>query len=264
MTDTVGTTTERPSWEDRPIWIDLSSGDAAGSRAFYARLLGWQIEVNPDPLYGGYALASVEGGPVAGIGPKMMAEAPTAWSLYIGTTDVDALAERIRAAGGTVVAPPMTVGDQGRMGVFQDPSGAFFGAWQPMAMAGFVTGRVGAYQWADLNARGFERAAAFYGAVFGWTSHPIPMGEGQPLYAHFALGEEMIAGGMEMNPMAPAGFPSYWMVYFSVPNVEDAFQTALAAGATEMMGPTPFPGGRFAILSDPQGAVFALHEAGAR
>src|SRR5215204_1244923 len=67
-----------------PAWVDLSSGDAAGSREFYGKLFGWKVEVNPDPMYGGYALARIAGKDAAGIGPKMDPNAPTAWSVYIG------------------------------------------------------------------------------------------------------------------------------------------------------------------------------------
>ncbi|MGA2513786.1 MAG: VOC family protein [Candidatus Limnocylindrales bacterium] len=243
---------------NKPIWIDLASSDPAASRDFYAEVLGWQVEVNPDPQYGGYALARIGGKDVAGIGPKMMPEAPTAWSVYIGTPDAADLAKKVQAAGGRVIAPPMQVGDQGRMAVFQDPSGAFIGAWQPMAMSGFVTGTPGTYQFAQLNSRGFEKALAFYPAVFGWVPRTIPMGEGQPPYTLFLVGDQGIAGGMEMNPMVPAEVPSYWMVYFSVEDVDATFRRAIEAGAREMVAPQDFPGGRSAILGDPQGAVFAL------
>jgi len=64
--------------------------------------------------------------------------------------------------------------------------------------------------------------------------------------------------------MVPAEMPSYWMVYFSVPDVDKAFKKATDAGATEMMAPQEFPGGRFAILSDPQGAAFGLLSMGTR
>lgn len=243
---------------NKPIWIDLSSSDPAASREFYAKLFGWQVEVNPDPQYGGYALAKIGGKDVAGIGGKMSPEAPTAWSVYIGTPDAGDLAKKVQAAGGTIIAPPMQVGDQGRMAVFQDPSGAFIGAWQPMAMSGFVTGAPGTYRWAELNSRGFEVVLAFYTAVFGWVPRTNPMGEGQPPYTEFLVGDGRIAGGMEMNPMVPAEVPSYWMVYFAVDDVDASFHKAIEAGAREMLAPQDFPGGRFAILGDPQGAIFGL------
>ena len=242
----------------KPVWIDLASSDPAASRDFYANLFGWQIEVNPDPLYGGYAMAKVGGKDVAGIGPKMMAEAPTAWSVYIGTGDAAALAAKVQAAGGNVIAPPMQVGDQGTMAVLQDPTGAFFGAWQPDAMAGFATDAAGSFGWAERNSRGFDKAASFYAEVFGWCTKASPMGEGQPPYTEFLLGGTSIAGGMEMNPMMPAEVPSYWMPYFEVADVDGAFKKALAGGAKEMLAAVDFPGGRFAIVQDPQGAVFGL------
>jgi uncharacterized protein len=247
----------RPSFVDKPIWVDLASSDPAGSRAFYSKLFGWKVEVNPDPQYGGYGVAQLGGQPVAGIGPKMTAEAPTTWAVYIGTDDADDLARRVQAAGGTVVAGPMTVGDQGRMAVFADPAGAIISAWQPISMAGFSSGSPDTFGWAELNARGFERASGFYGKVFGWQPQAVPMSDGT-VYTQFTIGKEMIAGGMEMNPMIPLDVPSHWLPYFTVRDVDAAYGKALAAGAHEMLGPTDFPGGRFAILSDPQGATFGL------
>ena len=242
----------------KPIWVDLSSSDPAASRDFYRSLFGWEVEVSPDPQYGGYSVAKLGGKDVAGIGPKMMPEAPTAWMVYIGTNDADDLTKKVVAAGGNVIAPPMTVGDQGRMVVYQDPSGAFISAWQPISMAGFAEGAPNTFGWAELNARGIDKAVPFYDAIFGWATKVSPMGEGGPPYTEFLLGGESIAGGMEMNPMVPAAVPSYWMAYFAVADLDGAFKHAIQAGATEMMPPTAFGGGRFAILSDPQGAAFGL------
>ena len=262
MADIKASAVNAPVWINKPIWVDLSSSDPEASREFYAKVFGWQVEVSPDPQYGGYAQAKIGGKDVAGIGPKMMPEAPTAWSVYIGIRDVDDLARKMQAAGGTVVAPPMQVGEQGSMAVFQDPSGAFISAWQPgMMEGGLMTGAPGTFAWAELNARGMEKAVAFYDAVFGWAHKAIPMGEGQPPYTEFRIGGERIAGGMEMNPMVPAQVPSYWMVYFAVDDVDATFRKAIGAGAREMMAPQNYPGGRFAILGDPQGAVFAIKTA---
>lgn len=243
---------------NKPAWVDLSSSDPAASRAFYSKLFGWHAEASPDPQYGGYAVAQIEGKDVAGIGPKMSPEAPTAWMVYVGTDDAERLAGNVQAAGGTVIAPPMQVGDQGRMAVFQDPAGAFISAWQPMAMGGFETNAPNTFAWAELNARGIEKAVPFYAAVFGWQSRTSEMGEGQPPYIEFLLGGDSVAGGMEMNPMVPAEVPSYWMAYFGVADVDSSYRNAIEAGGREMLKPRDFPGGRFAILSDPQGAAFGL------
>jgi predicted enzyme related to lactoylglutathione lyase len=48
------------------------------------------------------------------------------------------------------------------------------------------------------------------------------------------------------------------MAYFAVADVDASFKQATEAGAQEMLAPQDFPGGRFGILSDPQGAAFGL------
>jgi predicted enzyme related to lactoylglutathione lyase len=243
---------------NKPAWVDLSTSDATGARDFYTNLFGWQLDVSEDPQYGGYATAKIGDKSVGGIGPKQEGDTgPTAWSLYIGTDDVEALASSVQAAGGTVIAPPFDVGDQGKMAVFQDPSGAFFSAWQAGQMTRFVAGVPNAYGWAELNARGLERAISFYETVFGWTTSTSPFGDGQE-YTQFAHDGENVAGAFEMNPGIPADVPSYWMVYFMSADVDGAYGKALDLGAREMVSPQDFPGGRFAIVSDPQGAAFGL------
>ena len=244
---------------NKPVWADLSSPDAEGSRKFYSTVFGWKIEVNPDPQYGGYGMAKVADKQVAGIGPKMSPDAPTAWSIYIGTDDIDGLTKKVEAAGGKVVAPPFDVGDQGRMGAFQDPSGAVISAWQPQSMTGsFPVGEANTFGWAELSARGVDKAIPFYQKVFGWTPKANDMGPDQPPYTEFQLGGESVAGGQEMQAMVPPQVPSYWLVYFTVADVDKSFKTATQAGARELVAPMEFPGGRFAILSDPQGASFGL------
>jgi predicted enzyme related to lactoylglutathione lyase len=242
-----------------PAWIDLSTTDPTASRDFYSKLFGWHAEPEKDPEAGGYAIARLGGKDVAGIGPTQDPNAPSAWMVYIGTRDADALAKTIEAEGGKVVAPPFDVMDVGRMAVFQDPTGAFISVWQPNTMNGFDVQRIaGAYSWAELNSRGIDKAKHFYNKVFGWGDKVSPMGEGQGDYTEFKLAGESIGGGMEMNPMVPVEVPSYWMVYFGARDVDKEHKKAVDLGAKETVPPSDFPGGRFSILSDPQGAMFGL------
>jgi uncharacterized protein len=181
----------------KPVWVDRSSGDAAGSRDFYSKLFGWKVEVNPDPQYGGYAMATIGGKDVAGIGPKQMAEAPSAWTVYIGTSDAADTVKKAEAAGGKVIAPLMVVGDQGSMAIIQDPSGAMFGVWQSKNMTGSqVMGEANTYGWAELNSRGVDKAKPFYTKLFGWGEKKSEMAPGEE-YTEFLAGGESIAGGMD-------------------------------------------------------------------
>lgn len=242
----------------RPVWIDLSTSDAAAARDFYSAVMGWDVVVSPDPQYGGYAMARVDGHDVAGIGPAQPG-APTAWSLYIHSSDAAGLGERVKTAGGTVVAPAFPVGDIGRMAVFQDPSGAFISAWEPLGMEGFVGSGPGHFHYAQLNARGVERAIPFYQQVFGWTATAMPGWDGSS-YTQFSVDGTPFAGAAEMTSMVPAEVPSFWQLFFAVDDVDAAHQRAVDHGGTSIMPPTDAPGARVALVQDPQGAVFALHK----
>jgi uncharacterized protein len=247
----------------KPIWVDLSSSDAAASREFYSKLFGWKIDVNPDPQYGGYGRATLDGQDAAGISPTQMPEQPTAWSFYIGTEDAEATARSVIAAGGKIVLAVADVGDQGRFAVFQDPTGAFISVWQPTQMGGFQAKGPNSFGWAELNARGIEKALPFYQQAFGWTTKRSAVPDA-PDYFEFQVDGESIAGATEMNPMVPAETPSYWLVYFGVDDVKGTFDKAIGLGARQLVEPQSYPGGEFAIVSDPQGAAFGLFKSGSR
>ena len=251
----------KTSVANAPIWLDLSSSNPDASREFYSKLFGWKIDVNPDPQYGGYALAKLGGKDVAGIGPKQDPSGPSAWLIYVGTKDADETVKKTTAAGGHVIVEPIQVGPQGRMVVIQDPAGAFIGVWEPGEMKGAgVMNAPNSFSWSELNARGIDKSLDFYKKVFGWSHKVSEMGGqgGMPAYNEFQVNGESIAGGMEMNDMVPKEVPSYWMPYFEVADVDKASSKAKELGAQEMVPPQDFPGGRFSIVSDPEGAAFGL------
>ena len=77
-------------------------------------------------------------------------------------------------------------------------------------------------------------------------------------YSEFQVDGQSFAGATELDPNSPAGMPSYWMVYFTVDDVDAAHRTTVEAGGRELVAPLDFPGGRMSIVSDPQGAAFGL------
>jgi len=89
-----------------PVWVDLSTTDAAAARDYYAKLFGWKVDLTKDPDAGGYALATVGNKNFDGIGPTQKPQTPSSWMLYIGTRDADAVAKKVQAEGGKVIAPP--------------------------------------------------------------------------------------------------------------------------------------------------------------
>ncbi|HEX9998996.1 MAG TPA: VOC family protein [Actinoplanes sp.] len=236
-----------------PIWVDLGTADLVGAMRFYGSLFGWASDVSGD-----YVTFVLDGRPVAGAGPLLGEGQPTAWSTYIGTADADAVAARVVAAGGQVLVPPFDVQDQGRMAAFLDRAGAPFSVWQPGTMRGAAVFDVpGALTWNELNTRDLDGSVDFYGAVFGWGFRNSLMA-GLP-YVVAKVGETAVCG---MQPMIGDEWPDdmspHWMVYFAVGDCDTTAQRAFAIGGEVLQPPTNLSIGRYAVLADPQGGLFAV------
>src|SRR5580692_1107117 len=94
----------------QPSWVDLSTSDADASKRFYPGLFGWEVlEFGPEA--GGYAMFTLGGKNVAGVGPIMMDGQPTAWTTYVNVPDADESIAKVKAAGGMVFVEPMDVLD---------------------------------------------------------------------------------------------------------------------------------------------------------
>lgn len=240
-----------------PSWIDIGT-DAEAAIPFYTGLFGWTAFSLGEEA-GGYGFFLLDGKQAAGFGPQQN-PGPPVWSSYITVADIEASAAAVTDAGGTVVMPPMDVMSAGRMAVCTDAEGAFFSLWQPLDNVGCaVVNEPGAFCWSELSSRDIDSAKAFYGRVFGWTAetHDLP---DSPLgsYSEWVLGDRKIAGMLPMPPMVPAEVPAYWLVYFAVDDTDAAVARAEELGGTLMMPPMDVEAGRFALLQDPQGGMFAV------
>lgn len=238
-------------------WFDLMTTDAPAARAFYAALFDWEIEVGP-PEFGGYGLCKRRGRNAAGLGPMPPGDAGRpAWSVYFITDDADATAARITGAGGAIVVPPMDVGDEGRMLVATDPTGAVFGAWQPRAHRGAqVVHEPGAMAWAEVNTRDAARAHAFYAAVFELEAHRLDA----PGIEYWTLhrGDLTVGGVLQMSSHWPTDVPAHWMPYLECADADQACARVRELGGKVCVAPFDSPYGRIAIIDDPQGATFSL------
>lgn len=97
-------------------------------------------------------------------------------------------------------------------------------------------------------------ALKFYQAVTGWTGQPF--GEGVDYTLLSANGAQV--GGMMPMMGDGAGTSARWIAYVEVPDIDESAKLAAELGGTVGMGPHSTPGvGRFAMFTDPQGAVFA-------
>lgn len=253
--------TRDTNWpEGTPCWVDLGVGDIPKATAFYSSVLGWDAQPGP-PEAGGYAVALSGGRAAAGIGPKMgPAEAPVMWLAYLASDDADATARKITQAGGTVAAAPMDVMDIGRMAVAVDPAGAVFGIWQGAKHIGAgVANEPGALTWTEHFSRdtgSFEKAKAFYAAVFGYA-YDDHSAEGFT-YATLKLDGREVGGIGVYPPGTPESTPAAWGTYFGTADTDAAVAAVVKAGGKVLHEPSDSPYGRMAIVADNQGAVFNL------
>ena len=148
--------------------------DVPKAIAFYQALFGWDIQAG-GPEVGGYAVAHLNDRIVAGLGPKFGApDAPSAWTTYLAADDADAVAEKIKAAGGQVVQGPMDVMEEGRMAIAFDTTGAPFGLWQGGKTTGVgLANDTGALTWNEHVSWDFDAGKAFYRAVFGYEYQDV-------------------------------------------------------------------------------------------
>jgi uncharacterized protein len=243
-----------------PVWIDLMSSDPTRAEDFYANLFGWVATPADEDEYGGYVTFVSGDHVVAGLGGAMGDdEASNAWVTYLKVIDADATLTKVADAGGRVLAPVQTVGEQGRLAIFADPSGAACGIWEAIANQGYeVAGEIGSVVWHELTTRDFDAAVPFYEAVFDW--HPQPLDAAQFRYVTFGPGEPsgMVGGVYDAADSLPAGMQSHWRVYFGVDDVDAATKQVEELGGAITREPWDSEFGRFAQVSDPTGAMFLL------
>ncbi len=236
-----------------PSWVDLQTTDQSAAKSFYTGLFGWTYDDRPIDENTVYSMAELQGEHVAAIAPlgdQAAAGIPPHWNSYVTVADVEASAGQVEKAGGTLIAPPFDVMDAGRMAVVADPTGGVIALWQAKNNIGAgLVNETGAFSWNELMTPDVPKAAAFYKQMFGWEAAPTPDGS----YTEFKLDGQSIAGAM--NPPMP-GIPTVWGIYFSVDDCDATVEKAKSLGGAVFNGPMDIEPGRFAVLADPQGAMF--------
>jgi predicted enzyme related to lactoylglutathione lyase len=231
-------------------WSELATGDAGAAKAFYTALFAWEYDDLPAGEGMVYSMAKRDGHVVAALFSS--SEPPPHWNCYVTVASVDDAAARAAELGANVVAEPFDVMDAGRMATIVDPTGAALCLWEPRNTIGAsLVNTAGALTWNDLVTPDADAAATFYGELLGWTTEEIPNAEG---YRVIKNGERANGGIMP----AAEGTPANWMPYFGHEALDRVLEEVGGLGGRVLNGPVRMPQGSIAVVSDPQGAVFAL------
>ncbi len=251
-------TTPHEYSDGAPCWIDLATPDVARTRRFYGELLGWTF-TQAGPELAGYTTCLLHGRQVAGI---MQIPAnqpiPTAWGVYLRSSDVEATARRIVELGGKLLLPPHPVpGGLGSMMFATDALGVPFGVWQPGLHRGAEAyNEPGAMCWHELNTREAARSDQFYRDLFGYQQTQVGDCTGAT-YTIYSLAGQQVCGRAEMNAEWGDARPQ-WLTYFMVTDLDATLAVLPRLEGKLLKGPFDLPQGRMAVIADPYGAAMAV------
>jgi hypothetical protein len=240
-------------------WADLSTTDPGAAKEFYTALFGWEVNDMPVGDDQVYSMMTIDGKSVAAITaqPEQQrdAGAPALWNSYIAVESADRAVERARELSANVHAPAFDMLEAGRMGVIQDPQGAYFIAWEPKRFSGaqLVNGP-GLLSWNELASPDVDASAEFYSELLEWKTEPF---EGMQM-PYITIQTKDGHGNGGIRPVMPPDTRPHWLVYFGADDAAATLERATGLGGTALVEAIDIGVGQIAVVQDPQGAVFAL------
>lgn len=242
-------------------WYELTTPDVEASKKFYSRFTGWGTQA----FDANYNMFTTGGVPIAGVfrlDDQMRSNGvPPNWMAYVESDNVDDTVAKAKSLGAKVVAGPDDIPGTGRYAVLRDPQGATFGVYRSTRQSGGWDGKnvVGRFTWHELMTSDYQKAFDFYSSLFGWNrTTSMDMGGGH-MYQLYGQGEAQYGGIYNKMP-GMESIPPFWLIYIHVDDVGKAMEIATKNGAFVQRERIEIPGGTIAILGDPQGAAFALHD----
>jgi predicted enzyme related to lactoylglutathione lyase len=152
----------------------------------------------------------------------------------------------------------MEIKDKGHMATLTDPTGAFFGLWQPNGHNGFeVVNEAGAPVYFQLTTRDYGKALDFYREVFGWQTETVSDTD-EFRYSTAIFDGDALLGVMDGTRDLADGAPSIWFYFLGAEDVDKTVQLVKENGGTVIRDAEDTPYGRLAAVADPTGAGFNL------
>jgi predicted enzyme related to lactoylglutathione lyase len=261
-------TNDVPSAHGHLIWYELMTPDAEGSKAFYDKVVGWNIGEPVEEFQGYRMIGRGDGGFAGGVLPltdeMQQHGARPAWLGYVGVDNVDATVSSIEQAGGKTLMPARDLPNVGRIAMVADPQGAAFYVMKPIPPEGreneqsdvFSVDQPQHVRWNELATTDPDGALTFYRDQFGWSQEgDMDMGD-MGKYRFIQNRGTTIGAVMRKPEQMPV---SAWTYYIGVDDIDRAVEAINAGGGQLFNGPMEIPGGEYALNAlDPQGASFGL------
>src|SRR6201996_2492885 len=113
----------------------------------------------------------------------------------------------------------------------------------------------GRFVWHELMTTDTDAASDFYSRVVPWKAED----SGMPSYSLWMSGKVRAGGLMALPADDGSATPPHWIIYVGAPDVDATVEAAEKLGGKVLKPAADIPNvGRFAVLSDPRGAAFAV------
>ena len=122
-----------------------------------------------------------------------------------------------------------------------------------------MSNEVGKIGWIDMTVENAAEMRDFYATVVGLKPEDVSMGD----YADYNMtmpGSGEAVAGICHARGGNADLPAGWLIYFVVEDVDKSAAACTQGGGHVVIEPRGLAGGRFCVISDPNGALAALYQ----
>ena len=237
----------------RFIWHELMTNDPAAAASFYSDVMG-RTARRDNAEYTTLLNGSVAIGGIPNLQTWKPGDRPS-WTGTVLVDDVDRTVELARDIGGVVTVEPVDL-PTARFAILGDFRGGSMHVSRPTSRVHVRdSSKPGEFDWCEYEATDGFATFGYYGMLFGWVS--LEERAGSPSGRSTVFGRNGVPIGSIREDQ---GLDNRWLYFIRVADLEESVKRALAKGGTLRTEPVTVSDERVAVLYDPQGAAFALHQ----
>jgi len=241
------------------VWHDLLTDEVNSVKDFYGKLFGWTFDNGGDPN-AVYTTILLNGNPIGGIVhlEKKVGDINYAaqWMEYISVDDVDEVFQEVKKQNCKVYREPFDVLHRGRIAIFADSRGALI-AILNSSSGDPADGEVeyNNWFWDELWTDDIDNSVNFYKTLFGYTTEEYKTRSDKD-YVMLRTEERRRAGVLKIpfEEVKPN-----WLPFVAVKDVKEVENKVEDLGGKILVASEKIIGNDAAIVSDPSGAVFTIH-----
>lgn len=127
---------ERPDLSRSAVnWVEHMGPSRECAVGFYTSLFGWgSNDMDMGDPVGIYTMFTLDEVAIGGCMNVPSDQVPPNWTIYLHSDSLEDTLSKVTENGGSVMQPPMDIGQFGRIAIAADCCGAVFGIHQPPAM----------------------------------------------------------------------------------------------------------------------------------